>query len=88
MRKDLSRGMTPIRGRDLVALVDAYLVLAQDRVGGKSRNSVIVPRILEWRADGVTGSGAWPLDAFGLYGTGVQRLSSPSAGVTKASPKK
>jgi hypothetical protein len=86
--KSVVDAIAPIQGPGLVSLVDAYLRLAP--AAGNPSSTVMVSRVFEWRADGVPAvrsSPLLPVKNLLIYGNGVQRLSSASAGVAKASPK-
>lgn len=78
----------PIDGPGLLPLVEAYLRLAP--APGDASSTVKVSRVFEWRTEGMRHVRGWPLlpvASTPAYGNGIQRLSSGSAGITKASPK-
>jgi hypothetical protein len=77
--------ISTIQGPGLLPVVEAYMRLAPPRAGVTS--TVLVSRVFEWRKDGVAMIGTSALPEARNYGNGIQRLSSGSAGVTKASPK-
>jgi hypothetical protein len=74
MKPVVTKTIAPIHGPALLDLVEAYMRLANGR---SASDSVTITRVFEWRADETD-----------RYGGGIQRLSSASAGITKASPKK
>ena len=89
MKQTIVNVIAPLQGPGLLPLVEAYLRLA--RAPGDASSSVTISRVFEWRTDGTQpgrGSPLLPLNNLLVYGNGIQRLSSGSAGVTKASPKK
>ncbi len=80
--------IAPLEGPGLLPLVEAYVRLAP--APGGSASTVTVSRVFEWRTHGEPGArnALLPQANLRIYGNGIQRLSSGSAGVTKASPKK
>lgn len=89
MKQVLVNVIAPIQGPGLLPLVEAYLSLAP--APGDTPSTVKVSRVFEWRTEGmrgVRGSPLLPVRGGADYGNGIQRLSSGSAGIAKASPKK
>ena len=89
MKQTIVNVIAPLQGPGLLPLVEAYLRLAP--APGDSSSKVTISRVFEWRTDGpqpVRSSPLLPVNNLLVYGNGIQRLSSGSAGVTKGSPKK